>query len=391
MSAPYVPKNPEVVLQRVPTTTDPRVRQFDTLRAKLLHHPNDSKLAVKLAKAYLDYGRGTGDARFIGRSLAVIAPWMKRSPPPVSVAVVHATALQSRHHFKASRRELKKILSRAPGNSQAWLTLATVAMVQADYRLANKACVHAAQTGGDFMGIMCTGELRGLTGHARQAYALLGLIEHSGDRVPVGVKAYIEGLMADMAKRLGNAAAADKHYRRALQLTPGDNFLLADYGDFLLDQARPKVALELVKNYSASDTSFMRQVFAEAALGSPKAEADIKEMAARFAAMDRRHTHVYRREEARFVLYLQHNPQRALKLARQNWTVQRAPKDMRIYLEAALAADRPQAAEPVLELLTTSHLQDPAVNALARKARAAIATVPATATASQAIMTEIER
>jgi tetratricopeptide (TPR) repeat protein len=186
------------------------------------------------------------------------------------------------------------------------------------------------------------------------------------------VRAYVEGLMADGAWRLGRTDEADGHFRQALQLTPGDNFLLADYGDFLLDQGRPRDVIALVKDYTQSDTSLLRMVFAEAALGSPELQHDIAEMEARFAAMDRRGSHVYRREEAGFVLYLGHDPASALKLAQQNWIVQRAPKDMRIYLEAALAANQPQAAAPVLALLEQSHLQDPAVNRLAAKISAAI-------------------
>lgn len=370
---PYVPDSADVVLQRVPSSTDPRVRKFDKLRARLRERPRDMKLALQLSRAYINYGRSTGDARFLGRGLAVIEPWMQNNPVPAPVSVVHATILQSRHYFAASRKELVALLKRDPGNVQAWLTLATVAMVQGDYKLANQACVRLASAGGDFMGIACSASLRSLTGHAGQAYRLFSMIRHPGPEAPPAIKAWIQGLMADTAKRLGKPKEADAHYRKALQLTPGDNFLLADYGDFLLDQGRAKAALDLVKDYSQSDTSFMRRVFAEAALGSPRTGHDIKEMAARFAAMEQRGTHVYRREQARFVLYLEHDPGRALELARENWRVQRAPKDMRIYLEAALAAGRPGAARPVLALLAGSHLQDPPVDRLAKRVRAALA------------------
>ncbi|MGH8226065.1 MAG: tetratricopeptide repeat protein [Gammaproteobacteria bacterium] len=369
---PYVPNSPDVVLQRVPSATDPRVRRFDQLRAVARQHPKDMKPALELARAYIDYGRSTGNARYLGRALAVIEPWMQQKPAPVPVLLVHATILQSRHYFKDARAELQTILEREPGNAQAWLTLATVAMVQGDYAPANKSCVHLAAVGGDYMGLLCSAELRSLSGHAQQAYGLLSLIEHPGPAVPAAFKAYVEGLMADTAKRMGKADEAEAHYKKALQLTPGDNFLLADYGDFLLDENRPGEAAELVKDYTQSDTSFMRLVFAEHALGSAKTKDDIDEMAARFAAMDRRGSHVYRREQARFVLYLQHDPVRALDLAEQNWTVQRAPKDMRIYLEAALAAGKPEAARPVLALLAKSHLEDPTVDQLAARVKAAL-------------------
>lgn len=367
---PYVPARADVVLQRVPPSTDPRVRQFEQLRADFGQHPHDIDRAVKLARAYIDYGRATGDARYLGRAMAVIQPFMRGPAPPIPVLLVHATIQQSRHFFAASREELTQILKRDPQNGQAWLTLATVAMVQGDDELANHACVQLANSSGDFMGMICTASLRALTGQAAQAYTLLSLDQDPGPKAPPAIKSWIDGLLADTAARLGRAELADAHYRDALQQTPGDNFLLADYGDFLLDQGRPRDALALVADDNASDTSFLRRVFAETALGLPQARADADEMAARFAALDRRGDHVFNREQASFVLHIRHQPQRALELAQQNWTVQRAPKDVRVYLEAALAAHQPAAAAPVLAFIARTHLRDATIDPLVAKLQA---------------------
>lgn len=370
--APYVPSSPDIVLQRVPTLTDPRVRRFDVMRERLDVDPHNMDLAIELANAYIDYGRSTGDARYVGRGMAVVRPWLQVRPAPIPALLVRATVLQNRHFFQQSRSQLTVLLQRNPRNLQAWLTLATVEMVQADYAAANGACVQVAQTGGDFMGMMCTAQLRALTGHARQAYALLRLIEHPGPIAPPAIKGYIEGLLADTAARLGRNAEADRHFRAALQWTPGDNFLLADYADFLLDQHRPAAVEKLLEGYGSSDTSFLRTVFAECALHDPHAPVDAATMQARFAAMDQRGSRLYQREQAEFVLYVEHDPPRALMLARENWAVQRTPQDMRILLGAALAAGEPPAAQPVLALLARSHLEDPTIGRLSARIRAAM-------------------
>lgn len=356
--APWVPANDSVVLQQVPQTTDPRVRKFDALRAQLRKNPHDMDAAIKLAHAYIDYGRSTGDARFIGRAMAVIEPWLKSSPAPIPVALLHATIKQNRHHFKAARAELKRIVERAPDNAQAWLTLATVAMVQGDLDVANRACVKLASSGGNFMGTVCTASLRALNGHNAQAMALLQLVEDPGPKAPADIKSWVQGLMADVAVRMGDAKLAEKHFKQALQWTPGDNFLLADYGDFLLDQGRPTEAVRLLKPYSQSDTSFLRRVMAEKALGLPSAAQNGRAMQARFAAMDERGSHVYRREEAGFVLHVLEQPDKALQLAQQNWQVQRAPKDVLVYLQTAQAAGKPEAAMPALRFVERTGLDD---------------------------------
>lgn len=370
--APYIPASADVVLERVPATSDPRVRRFEQLRAQLSREPANQGRALELADAYIDYARSTGDARYLGRALAVIEPWLQRNPVPAPVLLTHATILQSRHLFQDARSELQSVLARDPGNAQAWLTLATVALVQGDYAAANDSCVHLAQVSGNFMGMLCTAQLRSIDGHARQAYALLGFIEDPGPEAPATIKAYIEGLMADTAMHLGKPSEAEAHFKAALQWTPGDNFLLADYADFLLDQNRPRDVIAQVKDYTQSDTSFLRIVMAEAPLHSPRTSADIAQMQARFASMAQRGSRVFQREQAIFELHLLHDTARALELAQENWVVQRSPQDMRIFLEAALAAGKPEAARPVLDLIRRSRLQDPAIGRLVAQASTAL-------------------
>lgn len=374
--APYIPTRDEIVLQTVPSVSDPRVRAFTALRATLERNPADQDQAVKLSEAYLDYGRDTGDARYLGRAEAVIAPWMGLSPQPLPVLLVHATILQSRHYFAASRTQLRLILHRDPDNAQAWLTLATVAQVQGDMSAARRACASLLDSADPLLPGACLASLDAVDGHAAQAYHLLSVLWPQARAEPTAVQSWIQGILADSAKYLGHDAAADRHFRIALQLAPGDNFLLADYADFLLDERRPQAALELVKDYSQSDTSFLRQVYAEVALDEPRAATDTAQMAQRFAALQIRGTRAYRREEAGFVLHLERDPARALELARENWTVQRAPEDMRVFLEAALTANRPSAAQPVLDLLAESHLEYPLIVDLAARVRTALAEHP---------------
>ncbi len=372
-SSPYLPGADDIVLQTVPSISDPRVRTFNALRIELNGPPQDLPLAVKLSTAYLDYGRDTGDARYLGRAEAVIAPWLARSAAPLPVLLLHATVLQSRHYFSEARALLLRILARDSDDAQAWLTLATVAQVQGDMQAARHACAHLLDSSDQLIPGGCLSSLNAVDGHADLAYRVLSVLWPQARAEPVAVQSWMQGILADAAKYRGDSAAADQHFRAALQLTPGDNFLLADYGDFLLDQKRAREALALVKDYSQSDTSFLRQVYAEAALGDPQALADSAEMARRFAALEIRGTRTYRREQAGFVLLRQHDPPRALQLAEENWTVQRAPEDMRVFLEAALAAGHPQAAQPVLQLLSSTHLQDPIVVALAAQVRSQLA------------------
>ncbi len=74
---------------------------------------------------------------------------------------------------------------------------------------------------------------------------------------------------------------------------------------------------------------------------------------------------VHRREEARFALWLDDDPARALALARENWDVQREPADLRILAEAAAAAKDAATMQLVRDWLATTRLEYAAVRRLA--------------------------
>jgi Tfp pilus assembly protein PilF len=367
---PYLPSHDSDVLQKVPKRSNPTVRKMYALRAKLSAHPHDLKTALALAKVYVTFGRGIGDAHYAGYAQAAIAPWMKLDPPPPKVLVMHATVLQYLHKFRHAEKELKAALKRDPGNANGWLTLAFTALIQGQYKLVNHSCVKLTDHGGPLLGGICTATLRSYVGHAKQAYTILKLDQGGGPKIPAAIKAWIQGLLAESAHRLGNAKTTERHFKKALSYTPNDNFLLVNYADFLLDHDRPAEVVKLLNGHTQSDTAFLRVALAEQALESPALGRYKWDMAARFAALGQRGDTIYQREHARFVLYMQDDPARALKLAKRNWTLQRAPKDARIYLEAALAANKPAAAKPVLDFLAKHGLQDPVIDGLAKTARA---------------------
>ena len=367
--APYVPDHDDAVLQQVPAASDPAVRKMAILRAELNVNPGNLRLAEQLAWAYLGFGRRLGDAHYAGYAEAVIAPWMASASPPDPALVLQATILQVRHEFDPARKLLKQALARNPRNVQAWLTLATLDTVQGDYAAAERACGQIGRTAGPAVNAGCIANLREYQGQARQAIALLepfgsGTAGHGSES-----GAWVQGLLAESFERLGEWASAEEHYRKALTLTPDDNFLLVAYADYLLDRDRPREVLSLLADHTQSDTAFLRLALAQAALKTPDAPRYVWIMAARFEALRQRGSYYFGREQARFALQLQHDPQVALALAEQNWNVQHEPWDARVLLEAALAANRPEAAAPVLAFLQQSKLQDPIIDPLARQLR----------------------
>jgi len=364
---PYTPATDAEVLQEVPSPADPKVAQMRSLRAALDAAPQDLNAAIRLADSYIDYSRQIGDAHYAGYAEAVIGPWRTGAAPPAAVLLTEATILQYRHQFEPSRELLQATLKLDARNAQAWLTLATLDMVQGRYETARKDCAQVMSTAGLELGSACLGNLLSYTGQARQSLALLRQSALSGGRVSATYQAWIDGLIAETAERLGDWPLAEANYRSALQQLPRDNFLLVAYADLLLDRGRPSEVLPLLADQAQSDTAFLRLALAEAALHAPAAPQYAWMMAARFEALRQRGSDYFGREEARFALQLQHDPQTSLELAKRNWAVQRAPWDARVLLEAALAAHQPHAADTVVAFIEQTKLEDPVVLSLARQ------------------------
>jgi hypothetical protein len=179
------------------------------------------------------------------------------------------------------------------------------------------------------------------------------------------------GSLGEMAARRGERALAGDRFREALRLDPGDTYLLGAYADFLIEDGRPREAVRLLAPHLRVDGLLLRHALAlQAAGGGGRLAPDMAELAARFEAGERRGDGVHLREQARYELTLHRDPRRALTLAVHNWEAQKELADARILLEAALAANAPAAARPVLDWMRAHEVEDLVLAGFAKRAPA---------------------
>lgn len=358
-AAPFVPASDAVVLERLrDRPTDPAARELRTLRTALAERPNDLALALATARRYVEEARASADPRYLGRAEAALSPWLALSEPPVEVLVMRATLKQSVHDFSGALADLARALERDPNNPQAWLIRATVLQVQGDYAGARRACQPLRRLADRPVAVACTASAASLNGQGAAGYRLLQDAYSADSGGDPGTRVWIATLLAETAERLGDAAAAETHFKEAFGLTAPDGYLKGAYADFLLDRGRAGEVAALLKDDIRADPLLLRLALAEKALASPALAGHVAGLAARFDAARRRGDTVHRREEARFRLHLQGDAPGALALAEQNWAVQREPADARILLEAARAAGAPARAAPVLDWMKANRVED---------------------------------
>ncbi|WP_218080322.1 tetratricopeptide repeat protein [Anthocerotibacter panamensis] len=355
---PFRPTADGQVLERLRTNpTDPVYQELRALRAKLAQSPQDLALAVHLAQRYIEQGRILSDPRYNGYAQAVLAPWWNQPEPPPEVLVLRATLRQSAHDFPLALADLDRVLKQNPDDPQALITRATILQVQGDYPEAKRACAHLFQHTTDLVLFTCLGGVAGLNGQAHSAVTLLQQGLTRSPQATTGEKNWALTTLAEIYQRLGQSERAEVYFKQALALVP-DSYLLGAYADFLLDQGRAKDVVALLHNQTRADGLLLRLTLAEKVLKSTSFPQHLAALQDRFAASRLRKDSSHRREEARFTLHLLNQPRAALELAVQNWQVQREPADARLVLQTALASGDRKAAQPALQWLKESRLED---------------------------------
>jgi hypothetical protein len=161
--------------------------------------------------------RQEGDPRWLGMAEAALARWRGAPAPPDEVLLLRATLLQSRHDFEGALRDLAALLNRDPAHAQAWLTRASVERVMGRYSDAVRSCTRLWGLRRDLIAEACLADARQLVG-SDSAYRYLqsragALAEAPGDVS----SAWVLTVLAEMAERAGDPAAAQEYFRRSLR------------------------------------------------------------------------------------------------------------------------------------------------------------------------------
>ena len=334
---PLVPTSDTQVIETLPAAAGDRAEER-RLQRDWAAHPNDERIAVALARRYIEQARSEGDPRRAGQALAALQAWPDAASAPDDVLLMRATIEQYLHDFDTAAAHLERLVARRPQHAQAWLTLATVRRVQGRYADSDAACAGLAQTGAALHAAACSAENAGLRGDTEVARATLRRLLAT-PRLQPEASNWLLTTLAELEARAGRAAEAEQAYRAALAASH-DGYTVLSFADFLMQQARHADALALLKSEPRNDAVLLRLAIAGTWSNAPQARADVRELRERMNLAnlrpDARTTHA--REQAMFALWIDKAPQRALQLARTNVRHQREPLDLLVLAEAARQA-----------------------------------------------------
>lgn len=352
-AATYVPSDAAQVIATVPMRDPSEV----AARRALGEAPERVELAVELARADIERYRVLSDPRYLGRAQATLARWWTLAEPPPEVLLLRATIEQAVHQFPEARADLDRLVRLRPDDAQAHLTRAVVATITADYAAARDSCQATARLASAVVAATCAAPLDAIAGKADDAYRrLAGLLGAARGDPPV--RGWALTALAELAYMRGDTDAAQAHLGVALALDPDDVYARNLLADLRMATGHSAEASRMLAGREQIDSHLVRRAIAEHELHGPDAAPLIAAMRERLAAAAERGDRIHLREEARFALAVELDADRAVRLARANWSVQKELADARLLAEAALAAGDREAAAPVLAWARTTGVHD---------------------------------
>ena len=374
-AAPFTPKSDAEVVERLPgRASDPSIRRVDSLRKQLAARPDDAALRIEIARRYFDMAMAQGDPRYVGYASAALAPLEKSTTSNANYPRALGLIQQFSHNFEGALTNLNKAAVLNPQSPEPLLWRTAIFMVQARYAEATAECKRVmplVATTQPLLGTGCTAYVQATTGQLGAAFQTLSA--EVAAQAPVltktdpGLLLWEDTRLAEMANRLGRFDKAQAYFTEAMALGVTDQFLLGAYSDFLLAQKRPVEVIKLLSDWERSDILLLRLALAGKDTRDPRAAGWATQLRDRFQAATLRGDRLHEQEAARFELDIENNPVKALKLASNNYAVQKEPRDAETLMRAALAAGQPKAAQPALDWMTSSGYEDPPMQALAVK------------------------
>lgn len=361
---PYQPADDQSVVLQIPAAERDGRTAVEAARAAFSAAPDSAQKAAELAGVYLDLHARLGDPRLLGYAESVLNQFKEASNdvyPPVALRLIHADILQARHKFSAASNELWAILAENPEQASAWLMLASIAETQGDYDVTRQACAQLLFAGYSNYGLTCSASVASLQGRSQAALDQLRDAlsnERSADRDAL---AWTHVVAAEIALRAGLQSDAEALLHVAIQFSE-DLYPRLALSDLLIDQARFQDAEFILDGMPATDAVLIRR--AQIVRNSEKSDAGqradriAEQLLRRVAALHMRGDLTHGREEALIALRVTKNADRALEAATRNWALQRESIDAILLLEAAIAANRPDAASPVIDWMDRNNSDD---------------------------------
>jgi hypothetical protein len=271
--------------------------------------------------------------------------------------MVSADLEQQRHECSAARRRLDRVLAADPSRLEARLRRANIALLAGEHDAARRDCIAVAQAGALAPGAICLASAMTGPGSLDRARSIVAAVPVSAGTPPELARWQLL-TAADLASRAGDDPAALALFEKAYARDGTSEEARARLAEALRARGDERRALALAREPNPSLARMLTGLRAALALGDRRAADMRREIEASFALARRRGEMPHDREEGLFALYVERDSARALKLARRNSDAQKDTEDLRLLIDAAVAAGDFEALRDARSWLESTGFED---------------------------------
>ncbi len=320
--------------------------------------PDDLVAAKAASRALINQGRAAGDGRLVGASLGLLRPFM--ASQDAEVLTLAATARQYQHDFPGALTLLDQAIALDPRDANSLLIRATIHIVRGEFAAAKTDCRRIAGLPRPDLGYLCAATAETLTAKAPAIAKKLAVLSGQPQIFDPALRPYALSLIGEIAALQGQADVAGAQFTELLTLDPGDIRVRLMLADLWLQAAKPAEVLTLLAPAPDVDGVLIRRYLAASALKQADVADTAKaELEKRFRLNLDLGLTAHAREEAQYFLYVAPNPALALARAEINWGLQHEIDDLRLLINAAVAAGKPAAAAPALHWMAETAIVVP--------------------------------
>lgn len=328
---------------------------------------NDLPASLNYARAVFLLGLTEGDLRWYGSAKAALQPWWGAATLPADGHFLRALVKQGFHDFKGGIEDLSAAIAIDPTQPEYWSWRFSLNLLTANMPAARADCDSIGQRFGRDEGQACAATLMYRTGQAQQAIPLLNRLVDLPDYQGPFTQDWLRYHQGEAYRTAGQYEQAIAVWEKHVQARPNSHLVKLTLTELLNQQGQFAKARRYANTDSPTDALLVQALLASRGLkdGDTQRLADLFEnrmnnQSLRGESLIERPTMVY------LITYGRDNA-KGLELAADNWSTQNEPADAVLLVQAALKANQPRRAEPVLAWMKSTGYTDPVLKALAEE------------------------
>lgn len=328
---------------------------------------NDLPASLNYARAVFLLGLTEGDLRWYGSAKAALQPWWGAATLPADGHFLRALVKQGFHDFKGGIEDLSAAIAIDPTQPEYWSWRFSLNLLTANMPAARADCDAIGQRFGRDEGQACAATLMYRTGQAQQAISLLNRLVDLPDYQGPFTQDWLRYHQGEAYRTAGQYEQAIAVWEKHVQARPNSHLVKLTLTELLNQQGQFAKARRYANTDSPTDALLVQALLASRGLkdGDTQRLADLFEnrmnnQSLRGESLIERPTMVY------LITYGRDNA-KGLELAADNWSTQNEPADAVLLVQAALKANQPRRAEPVLAWMKSTGYTDPVLKALAEE------------------------